>query len=117
MNIARLTLFVLWATFVWGIGCSAQKHDPALQGWKHYFNAKLDKAVIDDYRDYIQKLPPEERKFVSDTSVEPLENDAGGHAVKIEIPLNGTYWEHLLIYEKENKRIKTLKYKSGQYRS
>ena len=97
-------------------GCTANQPDP-LAGWNHYFNAKLDKTVVEDYQDYIQKLSPSERKVVDDYSVEPLENGTGQHAIRIEIPLNGTWWYHVLIYDKDNKRIKTIKYADGSYAS
>jgi hypothetical protein len=41
----------------------------------------------------------------------------GQHAVKIEIPLNGAYSEHVLFYDKENKRIKVIVYSGGRYAS
>jgi ligand-binding SRPBCC domain-containing protein len=50
-------------------------------------------------------------------SIDEYENSAGQHAVKIETPVNGVYWEHVLIYDQNNKRIKTLKYFGGRYRS
>jgi len=111
-------VLMLLATIIFGFKCSQTKPKPnPLEGWKHYFNAHLDKAIIDDYQGYIQELPAEERNVVDDYSVEPLENEEGGHAVKIEIPLKGTFWEHILIYDQNNRRIKTIKYQGGQYRS
>ena len=87
-------------------------------GWHFCFSQdpnKLDKAIAANYQDYIQKLPSEERNYVG--TIHLFEDGAGRHAVKIEIGLNGTWWEHVLIYDKNNKRIKTIKYSSGGYRS
>ena len=46
-----------------------------------------------------------------------FENETGQHAVQIRIGINGTSWEHILIYDKDNKRIKAIKYISGRYAS
>jgi hypothetical protein len=68
-----------------------------------------------DYSDYIQKLPPDEK---NSSQVNGYFNDgAGQHAVQIEVALNGTWWRHILIYDKDNKRIKAIKYSFGKYRS
>jgi hypothetical protein len=113
-----LFVLALSAVVVFGCRCTTLKPTPdPLAGWSHYFNAKLDSAIINDYQDYIKTLPSEERKLVDENSVEPLENGTGCHAVKIEIPIDGTYWEHVLIYDLNNKRIKNLKYKGGHYQS
>jgi hypothetical protein len=43
------------------------------------------------------------------------EDGTGQHAVEIVIPLNGTYWTHVLVYDKSNKRVKSMKFRSGKY--
>jgi hypothetical protein len=45
------------------------------------------------------------------------EDGTGQHAVEISIPLNGKFWKHVLIYDKTNRRVKTVKYSSGRYMS
>jgi hypothetical protein len=121
MKIIQFTVCFLLAMFLCGFGCSSPKPTPdPLAGWKVLFSKdyeKLDKAIAVDYRDYIQKLPPEERKFVDDYSIWFYEDGTGQHAVRIEIPLNGTTWEHVLFYDKDNKRIKVIKYANGRYAS
>ena len=119
MNIIRFTFCILLAAVIWGTGCATPKHnfDP-LNGWSFCFSQdpnKLDKAITDDYEGYIQKLPAEERNYVG--TIHFFEDRTGEHAVNIEIGLNGTWWEHVLIYDKENKRIKVIKYANGHYRS
>ncbi len=132
MNIRNTTRFIfyfsllaiLWAAAgcaVFELGApqwarSKQPSDP-LAGWHFAGLTKLDsnKAVTDNYKDYIQTLPPEERKFVA--YIEYFEDGTGQHAVKITIGLNGTNWRHVLIYNKDNERIKTIKYVSGHSRS
>jgi hypothetical protein len=74
-----------------------------------------NKAISDDYHDYISKLSPEERKYVG--PLQFFEDGAGQHAVEIEIALNGTWWFHVLIYDKNNQRVKVIKYSPGGYRS
>jgi len=74
-----------------------------------------DPAITRDYQDYIEKLPPEERRLVG--SVEFFEDGTGRQAVKITIDWHGTWWRHVLIYDKDNNRIRVIKHKSGSYRS
>ncbi len=74
-----------------------------------------NKAVTDNYKDYIQKLPPEERKYAG--PIEYFQHGTGQHAVRITIGLKGTVWRHILIYDKDDKRVKAIKYASGNYRS
>ena len=114
-SINRFGLLVILAAFFTGTGCSMLMHhsDP-LVGWKLCQSQDpkyLDKAIRDDYQDYIQKLSSKEREFA--TYDNDFEDGTGQHAVKITIGLNGTDWEHILIYDKNDKRIKTIKYVSG----
>ena len=98
---------------MWVAGCVSTTNP--LVGWKVDFNHEPDQVIVIDYQNYIQKLPPDEKKFAYPNHF--YEDGMGQHAVQIEIPLNGTWWEHVLIYDKDNKRIKTIKYSSGSYRS
>jgi len=102
-----------------GCSCSTPKPTPdPLTGWKILFSSdydKFDKTIVDDYKDYIQKLPPDEKKHVG--PIQFFEDESGRHAVKMEIALNGTDWAHVLIYGKDNKRLKVIKYKIGHYAS
>lgn len=77
----------------------------------HFCDSKLDKSIRDDSRDYMQQLPSEERKVAHHTY--SFEDRSGRHAIEIEIPLNGTQEKHILIYDKDNKRIRTIKYSPG----
>ena len=118
MKITQFIFSFLLVMFLCGFGCSSSKPAPdPLAGFHVSSLGNLDsnKAITDDYKDYIQKLSPEERKFIGYT--EYFEDGTGQHAVKITIGLNGTVWEHVLIYDKDNKRIKTIKYSNGGYRS
>jgi hypothetical protein len=101
-----------------GCSCSAPKPtlDP-LAGWNVDLGHQPDQAITKDYRGYIQTLPAKEKYYVQDYNIWFLKNEAGQHAVSIKIPLDGTWWNHVLIYDKDDKRIKTIKYASGNYRS
>jgi hypothetical protein len=118
--VSGLIVLVFSTGFVWTIGCATRTPDP-LAGWKSgptaYEGNPFNKAITDDYRSYIQKLPSDERHSVSDFGVRFFENSTGQRAVRIEIGVHGTWWEHVLIYDKDNKRIRTIKYTNGGYRS
>src|SRR5277367_775607 len=101
-----------------GCSCSAPKPTPdPLAGWQMDFSRKLDPSIEKDYQDYIQTLSPEEKQRLGPAPSSFFKDDAGQHAIEIKIGINGTVWEHILIYDKNNKRIKTIKYSPGGYRS
>jgi hypothetical protein len=114
-----LVVACLMAVLVWCSGCTLFPHhyaDP-LKGWKQMYTGKPDKVISDDYHDYIDKLPPKMKKGV--TSVQYFEDGTGQHAVLIYVSIDGiwegTRWGHVLIYDKENKRVKMIKYVDGHY--
>jgi hypothetical protein len=118
MKAIQITFCVLVAIVVSLVGCvTPARHADPLAGWQFSSLTNLDtnKAITDDYQDYIQKLSPEERKRLG--IVKFFADGTGQHAVKIEVGFKGTWWEHVLIYNKDNKRIKRIKYSSGAYRS
>ena len=97
-----------------GFGCNTSKPTPDPLTGFHFSslnNLDSNKTITDDYKDYIQKLPPEEKIFA--TLDYYFEDGTGQHAVLITVGLNGTNWRHVLIYDKNDKRIKTIKYVSG----
>jgi hypothetical protein len=118
-NLARrlqLAILVLYQILV-VTGCVSPTPDP-LAGWHLSFSQdpnSLDKEIVWDYQNYIQKLPTEERNHVGPIFL--FEDETGQRAVQIRIGLNGTSWEHILIYDKGTKRIRTIKYVSGHYSS
>jgi len=102
-----------------GCSCSAPKPTPPtpdpLAGWQKVYNHDPDPVIEKDYKDYIHTLSPEEQKFA--TFDYYYEDGTGQHAVLITVGLNHTDWRHVLIYDKDNKRIKTIKYAAGDYHS
>jgi hypothetical protein len=115
MKIIQFTVCFLLAMFLCGFGCSSSKPttDP-LTGF-HRASKNPDQIIEKDYQDYIQKIPPKEKDFVG--SVEFFEDGTGQHAIDISVGVSGRYWRHILIYDKDDKRIKTIKYKTGAYQS
>lgn len=106
-------VLVLCVIIVSECSCSTLRPDP-LAGFQAA-SKNPDQAIVNDYQSYIQKLSPEERKYAR---VSGYKEDAPGQrAVVIEIDLNGTAWNHVLIYDKDNKRIKVVKYVAFHYRS
>ncbi|HEY3762404.1 MAG TPA: hypothetical protein VGN23_11720 [Verrucomicrobiae bacterium] len=113
-NCIVFAILIVIAITAMGFGCNSSKPMPdPLAGfhWSSLVNLDNNKVITDDYKSYIQTLSPEERKFA--TVDEFLEDGKGESAVSITVGLNDTNWRHVLIYDKNNKRIKTIKYVSG----
>jgi hypothetical protein len=109
----------LCATVIFGCRCSSSKPTPdPLAGWTMLLShdyEKLDKSIVQDYQSYINQLPDGESKFIG--PIQFFKDGTGNHAVKIEIALDGTDWAHILFYDKDNKRIKVIKFAIGRYGS
>ena len=118
MSIIRIVFCALMVAFICVVGCAAPKPavDP-LAGWKVLLSRDYEKLgkITDDCQAYIKTLPQELRVGVG--PIFYLEDGTGQHAVKIEIAQNGTDWAHVLIYDRDDRRIKVIKYVSGHYRS
>jgi len=117
VNVIRFPFWILLAALVGCCGGCHTKTPNPLIGFNfsslNILNSNT--AITDDYKNYIQTLSPDERKSAG--PILYFEDESGQHAVEIMIGLNGTVWEHVLIYDKDNKRIKTIKYSNGGYRS
>jgi len=83
-----------------------------LSGWK---SSSIPGGIYDDYMDYINKLPTKERYAAQ--PIQFLEDGTGRHAVRIYIPLSGAWWEHVIIYGQNNRRLSANKRISGRFRS
>lgn len=113
-----LILPILLTAFALVAGCAGLVHhsDP-LAGWQIAYNQDPSRTIVKDYQDYIQMLPTKQR---NDVLVKHYYKDGTGqHAVQIEVGVtgifNGTLWEHILIYDKDDKRIRVMKYVGGKY--
>lgn len=113
-----VVIVALVAVVIFGCRCTTSKPttDP-LAGWQLDFSPSgpNDKIIEKDYGDYIRKLPPKEKTSAIVSGY--YKDGVGQHAVKLQIGVNGTEWIHVLIYDKDNKRIKTIKYSIGHYAS
>ena len=117
---SRLLNCVLFAILVLISGCIFHAHHPdPLAGWNFSSlnNFRSNKAISDDCQSYIQQLSLDEQKDLGPSPIDYFEDETGRHAVRITIGLKGTVWRHVLIYDKDDKRIETIKYASGNYRS
>lgn len=100
-----------------GCGTPKQKPNP-LEGWKFCYSdhpLRSNQKILTDYRDYIEKLSPEEKRSVG--SIDLFEDGMGQSAVRIVVNLDGTRWAHILIYDADYKRTKVIKYPASRYKS
>jgi hypothetical protein len=112
MKLQRFAFFTLLAASVCWTGCEMfASHTNPIAGWQLEFKEQPNQAIVNDYQNYIQQLPPKERQFA--TVDEWLKDGTGQHAILITVGFNFTNWRHVLIYDKDNKRIKTIKYADG----
>jgi hypothetical protein len=107
-------ILALCVMVISGCSCSTTKPVPPapdpLAGF-HKDYGKADQSIVTDYQNYIQNLSTEERNNVA--YINFFEDGTGRHAIRIAIGLNHTDWEHVLVYDKANTRIKAIKYISG----
>jgi hypothetical protein len=91
-------------------------HANPIAGWHWASLVELDnnKAISNDFQDYINKMPVKERKYIGYHQY--FTDGAGQHAVTILVDLDGTGWTHVLIYDQNSKRVQVIKYISGHYR-
>jgi hypothetical protein len=118
MKITQFALHSLLLVWLWTFaGCATSRPDP-LVGWKPVFHDnELAKSVVDDYWKYFHSLPPNEASLVNKYSIEEFEDGTGQHAAKLTIPYSGTWLVYVLIYDRDNIRVKTIRYTNGHYRS
>lgn len=134
MNLSRLKSYFLGAAvIVIFLGCESTT-DP-LVGWKCIGNTgftggayqtyvdkiPFEKIISNDVRDFVETLPIVRGKYADRSEnywideMSYFEDGKGQRAVKIHIPLDGTYQNYVLIYDKSGRRIKVKKFASGHY--
>ena len=127
MKIMRVIFCLLLAALVCGFGCTSSKPTPdPLAGWQTNYKSWPGAQVIEkDYQDYLKDLGVKPEKagdivlYASEDgskcvgSIDFFNDGTGQHAVKITISVNHAVWEHVLIYDKSDKRIKAIKYAAG----
>jgi uncharacterized protein YceK len=88
-------------------------------GWETppygYNTNHLAQAIIDDYQGFIK----EKRLFLSGAITGFYEDGTGQHAVQFAAfpPGENATWQYVFIYDKENKRIKRIRYNYRRYMS
>lgn len=116
-NLFSLAIFALLTSLVWSTGCAGFVHHPDPLAGFHVAHTTLDQSIVNDYQNYIQNLSPKEKQNLGPSPVSYFEDGTGQNAVVIIIGINGRWWRHILIYDKDNKRIRTIKYATGYYAS
>lgn len=112
----RYSPYVLLAAFCCLLGCATQKPDP-LAGWQKDYLHEPDAAIQNDYQEFIKTFKPEGQRPTQVTGY--FKDGTGQHAINIEIfeYHQNASCQYLLIYDKDDKRIKTIKYGCGSYQS
>lgn len=111
------------------VGCSTTRAPGFIErhpseGWRvalppqEFSSVHVNADIVADYESYLASLSPEERREAFETRMRLLEDGTGRHAIEISIPVSGLWggfwWDHVLVYDVNNKRIETLKYERGR---
>ena len=143
MKITRFAFCILLAASICWSGCEmfASRTNP-ITGWKSIkevgckdgeMSAEISpisgyETISDDVQKFVNKLPVDTTRYDPKVNsdrrwcywIEDMtfyEDGTGQHAVSFTIPVNGTDWGYVLIYDKNNKRVKAVRYVQGNYRS
>jgi hypothetical protein len=119
----RFTFCTLITALIFATGCTGPQIEPSplnpADGWNFLRSQdpdKLDKAIRDDYQAYIQSIPPLERPYVGGVNL--FGDGKGQYAVTIGVNYPPRQkWTHVLFYNKENQRVRTVKYFSARYQN
>jgi hypothetical protein len=118
-SLHRLSVLLLLAALLSAGGCGPRS-DP-LKGWKKWGaggSYHLDKAIMEDFRAYVESLPSPERE-IGKAADDYLfcEDGTGKHAIELDVSHDGKHWKHVVIYDTNNRRVKVIRYWSGRYSS
>jgi hypothetical protein len=120
LNSFAPVILMLIAMLLLGFGCNTSKPTPDPLAGFHvavFFTPDSNKSITDDYKNYIQTLPAGQKGFIGTTDF--YEDGNGQHAVSIQIfeGNKNASWQHVLFYNKDDKRIKTIRYGYVKYQS
>ena len=107
-----LIVSVLGAT-----GCTP--HSDPMKDWKEvkpFSDPAVPESIKQDATTFFQTLSGQERSWWvnnGDFAATYWENGTGQHAVILKCPHDGECWCHALIYDRDDRRIKVLKYSTG----
>jgi hypothetical protein len=126
MTTFRFALCFIVAATLWVAGCATSSLDPLADwtfrpfpGWgvnpNGHNNNTLDKVITDDYQDFILK----HKLSVAGAISGFFEDGTGRHAVKFDtyVPNQNATLTYALIYDKDNKRTKVIKFDYHRYQS
>ena len=101
-------------------------HNDPMQGWQEvrtfaepfYKTVPIPKTIRQDVQAFIRTLSGQE-KYDTEADFNELywEDGTGQHAVVFNVPHDGEHWHYALIYDRNNRRVKVLKYSTGSYMS
>lgn len=100
------------------VGCATPN---ALVGWKQVLSrgddVKLEEALRTDAINYMDTVVFKERRVSGPFWF--YEDGSGQHAIGMEVfqKHENASWEYLIVYSKENKRVKVIKYGYRRYQS
>ena len=116
--LAPIFLLLIAAAFSM-VGCAVPKPAPdPLAGWRPLFSNEeqiVGDAIKSDYGNYIQKLSQSEKNGLGPIFL--FADETGQHAIKFQVAVNGVDWAHVIIYDRDNKRVKVIKYLYAYYQS
>lgn len=109
------------------VGCSTAQAPGFIErhpseGWRvalhpqEFSSVHVNADIVADYKSYIASLPPPRSQ--AESRMRLLEDGTGRLAIEFSIPVAGfwsaIWWDHVLVYDTNNKRIETLKYRRGR---
>ena len=90
-----------------------------MAGWKilgTIDRAPIPKTVEQEARAYFQILPAEEKHWLgNDDHINYYEDRTGQHAGVLDAFHDSEFWAVALIYDRDNRRIRVLRYSWGSY--
>jgi hypothetical protein len=117
LSVTLLILCLLGAT-----ACTPRTpHSDPMASWKAlgtFSNMGVPETIKQDANAYFQTLPAiESNESQHGDAITYWEDGTGQHAVVLATPHNGEHWHHAIIYNRDNKRLKVIKYSTGSYMS
>ena len=101
-----------------GFGCNtSQPATNPLAGWQKAYNEEPSKIIDEDLNAFITQRSPEGYRPVE--VIGYYKNNAGQHALNLELfeYHKNSSWHYVLVYDKDDKRIKVIKYDFRKYQS
>jgi hypothetical protein len=115
-NSANRFALILLSAAIFGIaGCATPN---PLVGWQKDYDTRPDDPIIEkDCNDFIRTFQPVGQRPAQVTGI--FKDGTGQHAANIEIfeYHQNASWQYVLIYDKDDKRIKVIKYGYTKYQS